>query len=547
MDSILSEYSSIEGQKIDQPTMMVKTLPQNEIMKTDLPKEVCKEKCLKAFKDLVEKLDDINAVDSEGRTLLMHALSHGFFAAVDILLNNSNVDFNTLDNKGQNALIYACTLPHIKYVAKIMEKTDNINLQVPDTGNTAMHLLIKSNHLYVSEILYQFNTTALIYTGNAHIFGDHNCAGILMGFDTSRDNYNLLEDKKLILLEKFIEKGADLKIKNAVSGIDVIFNILANDGYQYLFRKLESKYGYNIDDYLDVVTKQGLSLGHMSAVNDIELFEILAKKGFNINCQAESNGLTPLYLACVNGVLANVKKLLSMGAKHDIKNEGGYYPIHGAIHNNNIEVVKVLLVNGVDVNLQSREGITPLYYATGYGGQKINLNLITYLIENGGKHDIPNSGGYYPIHCAAVLGHIDVIDLLLSYKFDINIINSQNGMTPLFMAMSKQQNALVKMLLEKDNIDLTIIDKLGQDVLCWGIETKDLDIIKILIDKKINLDHKDNSGRTALSWAAEYGWKELVDLLLEHNANINIKDNDGFRPIHMAVKSNNIDLIETHY
>ena len=99
MGSVLSKYSNIEGKKIDTSTMMIKELPKKEILNSELSKEVCKKKCLEAFEQLLVKLDDVNAVDSEGRTLLMHSLSNGFFPAVDILLNNPNIDFNITDNK----------------------------------------------------------------------------------------------------------------------------------------------------------------------------------------------------------------------------------------------------------------------------------------------------------------------------------------------------------------------------------------------------------------------------------------------------------------
>ena len=94
MSSILSKYAAIERKTIDISTMMVKELPKNEILNSELSKEVCKKKCLEGFQKLLTKLDDVNAADNEGRTLLMHALSNGFFPAVDILLDNPDIDLD---------------------------------------------------------------------------------------------------------------------------------------------------------------------------------------------------------------------------------------------------------------------------------------------------------------------------------------------------------------------------------------------------------------------------------------------------------------------
>ena len=92
-------------------------------------------------------------------------------------------------------------------------------------------------------------------------------------------------------------------------------------------------------------------------------------------------------------------------------------------------------------------------------------------------------GGYYSIHAAASFGHADIVNLFLPNNLDVNIINKTNGVIPLFMAMEKKHNELVKSLLNQDGVDLTIVDILGQDALCWGVETRDLEIMKILIEK----------------------------------------------------------------
>ena len=53
----------------------------------------------------------------------------------------------------------------------------------------------------------------------------------------------------------------------------------------------------------------------------------------------------------------------------------------------------------------------------------------------------------------------------------------------------------------------------------------------------LEIENKDR--KTALSVACEYGNRNLVDILLRFRANI-----EQYMPIHMAVKSGNIDIIE---
>lgn len=66
------------------------------------------------------------------------------------------------------------------------------------------------------------------------------------------------------------------------------------------------------------------------------------------------------------------------GAPVDVQDKSGHYPIHLAVQTNSIDCVMVLLRIGVDVNVVSRHGYTPLFLA-----KANNLKHIeSLLIEN---------------------------------------------------------------------------------------------------------------------------------------------------------------------
>eukprot|EP00916_Digyalum_oweni_P017752 GHVL01029258.1.p1 GENE.GHVL01029258.1~~GHVL01029258.1.p1 ORF type:complete len:223 (+),score=34.46 GHVL01029258.1:290-958(+) len=175
---------------------------------------------------------------------------------------------------------------------------------------------------------------------------------------------------------------------------------------------------------------------HLSAIHDIELFKKLIDKGHDINSLSEPGKLTPLYKVCLHGKKENLKTLLSMGAKHDIPDTKGYYPIHAAVINNYIDTVKVLVSHGVDINIQSKDGRTPLYYASCDPEDREYIDLIRYLIENGAKHDIPDNNGYYPIHRATIINRVDIVKVLVSHGVNINIQSkdAKDGITPIEFA-----------------------------------------------------------------------------------------------------------------
>jgi uncharacterized protein len=77
-------------------------------------------------------------------------------------------------------------------------------------------------------------------------------------------------------------------------------------------------------------------------------------------------GRTPLHYAAVDNKLDDVNALIAAGAEIDAREDTGQYtPLMFAAQNDdNIEVVKVLVEAGADVNLTNRKGETPLFIAT---------------------------------------------------------------------------------------------------------------------------------------------------------------------------------------
>ena len=63
-----------------------------------------------------------------------------------------------------------------------------------------------------------------------------------------------------------------------------------------------------------------------------------------------------------------------------------------------------------------------------------------------------------------------------------------------------------------------------ESMCVYLVKTKDIRIVKLLLDAKANIEAKDKSGQTPLSWAAEEGHVDVVKLLLKAKANIEAED-----------------------
>lgn len=116
------------------------------------------------------------------------------------------------------------------------------------------------------------------------------------------------------------------------------------------------------------------------------------------------------------------KKGLSMK-----KNEKGETPLHVACINGNIEMVEKLIDNGHPINVQDNAGWTPLHESANHGFveiAKLLINAGANISDPGG----PKTGGITPLHDAASCGEFSVINLLIDKGADIYAV-TKNGET----------------------------------------------------------------------------------------------------------------------
>lgn len=70
-----------------------------------------------------------------------------------------------------------------------------------------------------------------------------------------------------------------------------------------------------------------------------------------------------LFLACESGSSELINRLLQIPKIINVQDENGWTPLIVAIYNNQVEIVKTLLINGADLNICNFKRTTPLMYA----------------------------------------------------------------------------------------------------------------------------------------------------------------------------------------
>lgn len=123
-------------------------------------------------------------------------------------------------------------------------------------------------------------------------------------------------------------------------------------------------------------------------------------------------GLMTLYDASGTGNDETVKKLLAEeGVDVNVATTAGVTPLFIASRQGHTEVVKLLLAEGADVNQATNLGNTPLIIASQEGHPEV-VKLL--LAKEGILVNRPNNDGVTPLSIASHLGHSEVVELLLA-------------------------------------------------------------------------------------------------------------------------------------
>lgn len=143
-----------------------------------------------------------------------------------------------------------------------------------------------------------------------------------------------------------------------------------------------------------------------------------------------------------------------------------------------------------------------------------------------------------PIHFAVIYGQNEILEYLISQGADVDAEN--NNTNPLFLSIYSENLEICKLLI-KNKCNVNCSDNTYPSPLFPALLFENYSIFKYLLINGVNVNTKieNTNSRLTVGWtilhmASEKGNSELVELLLSKGANIEAKDLYGKTPLFYA-------------
>ncbi|XP_020288060.1 ankyrin-1-like, partial [Pseudomyrmex gracilis] len=184
------------------------------------------------------------------------------------------------------------------------------------------------------------------------------------------------------------------------------------------------------------------------------------------------------------GNLERARKLLTyLGLSYSQIWSEGYVLLRDAIWNRHTEVIKLLLTSGCKVNNYTKKSYnTPLHFAVING----DIEIVKMLLDRSANINIGNQFGRTPLHNAMENKKIEIAELLLDYGATVNASDSF-GVTPLCLAVRQRHVDGVKMLLDRSANVNTQTQWSGTTPLHDAMENKQIEIAELLLNHGANI------------------------------------------------------------
>lgn len=215
-------------------------------------------------------------------------------------------------------------------------------------------------------------------------------------------------------------------------------------------------------------------------------------------------------------------------------------PLHAAIRLGKKDIAIYLINKGAAIEEKDAQGRTPLAFVALYMG---DIELTKILVEKGADINSTDNEKTCVLFWATIRGFGEMIDFLLDKDVLIPSPKEYLGELLMVYALQNGQNKLFDRLISA-GYDILERDDANATLLHRAAAGGSVEILDKLIKAGLKVSEPNIYGRTPLHIAAERGQKEAVVFLLKKGALINTRTIDGYSAYNFAVEMDKREIAD---
>ena len=275
-------------------------------------------------------------------------------------------------------------------------------------------------------------------------------------------------------------------------------------------------------------------LWHAARTGDLPALKRYIAEGEDVNAPDDYLNIAPLAWSASHGQTEAARLLIENGADVNIEDDNGSTPLHGAAVFGRAEVAKLLVENGANLQARNDDGGTPVdalhldWRMTAFIGgmigvavekediaaMKVGRDKIAKLFGTEGTFDRAGTFQAQALSGAAFTGDLATMKQALAGGADPNTMDPQSGSTLLATAALMGHTEVVALLLEH-GADVNVRSRDGATALHTAAFLGRVETVKLLLQKGADISLRNNAGSTAID-GAKLDWtftKGIIGML----------------------------------
>ncbi|XP_062572963.1 uncharacterized protein LOC134234938 [Saccostrea cucullata] len=532
-----------------------------------LLQEICLMQQTQLIEQVLEKYPFlVNIKDSQGSNALQGAASSGDKHAFNLLLKFGFDPYEKDRDSGHTVLTCACQDGRLDMVKYLIEKYPALLQEHTDIhGDTLLFWAAYSGSIDMFEyMLNLFKNENILHISSDNIpKGDKtdNSGQTILHAACENGHYYMSEyllNRYPQLLNVCDENGNNVLHYTAQGGNVDLFKFLSskglnvndttNTGWTVLHKCCaggkEEMCRYLVNMYpclISVRDNDGCTVLHSACGGgSVEVVYFLIEKGVDINTLS-IYGRSILHSACLNGKF-EVCEYLVENYPHllDVKDKSSNTVLHDAAWGGNVQIVKLLIEKKMDINALQGGGETILHQCCRSGKMEMCEYLVNHFPD---LLEIRDTKGWTVLHSACRGGNVEIVSFLIQKGVDLNAL-SNDGETILHRACLNGKFEVCVYLVDNYPHLLDVKDKFSNTVLHAAAWRSNVQIVKLLIEKKMDVYALQGSGETILHQCCRSGKMEMCEYLVNHFPELlEIKDTEGWTVLHSACSGGSVEIV----